>query len=348
MSNEMETTQFDARTDLTALPVNGADPSLDPQALLLGGVVIDPTEGRGILPGGGIITPSLPGPPVIFSVQPSPITAGGNRSVTLSGQNLPADASKYKVIDRSGAPAPGIFVLSASGLPSLINLVLSVSPFVPADLYRIRVENLGFASEAFLQISATTTVPILSSISPVRIAAGTTSTVTAFGANLPAGAGNYSVVDSFGSRVAGVQVVSATGSGAQVNVQLSVSASAPLGGFFFRVEVTGAAAQLPLEIFQGGGAIVLFSVSPNTLAVGRITRITLAGSNLPLNAAFYSLRSGVTGTLIRATFALVTGATNGSSVTLNVALPTTAPRGQAFLRVETFDRGAAEIPVFIV
>jgi hypothetical protein len=183
-------------------------------------------------------------------------------------------------------------------------------------------------------------------VQPGRIPQGATSTVTARGTGLPAGAGAYSVVGANGFQLPGVQVLAASGSSSQVSVQISVAAGAPLGTAFLRASVPGSAAQFPLEIFQGQG-IVIFSVQPNQLFNNQTNWVTVTGSNLPVAPSAYSLLGpfGNVGAGISLLFATIDATTGlASSVTLAIALPPFTQPGFYRIRAQSGATGA-EVPV---
>jgi hypothetical protein len=291
----------------------------------------------------GPVFPTFNGP-VINSVQPPQVPVGFTASVMLTGTNLPVNAAKYSVINAQGLPS-GIQVIGASGSASQVNLTLSTPATTLPGSYRIRVQANGFASEVLLQVVGSLGIRI-DSVQPGRIPQGATTTVTARGVSLPAGAGAYSVVGSNGFPLPGVQVLAASGSSSQVSVQISVAANAPLGTAFFRASIPGSAAQFPLEIFQGQG-IVIFSVQPNQIFNNQTNWVTVTGSNLPPSPSAYSLQGpfGNVGAGISVVFAAIDAVTGlASSVTLGIVLPPFTPPGFYRIRAQNGSLGA-EVPV---
>lgn len=310
----------------------GADGLAAPAAdasLLLGG---DPVV-RIIRPPIGIDPDPIPPPPlplvpVINSVQPGQVPAGFTSSVTASGFALPVNAARYTVINAQGFPA-GVQVLGATGSSFSVTLTLSVPAATPAGQYRLRVESNGFASEGLLQIVAAVG-PRLDSVQPTTIPAAATSSVLAFGQNLPGSAAAYGVVGTNGVPVA--QVTGAFGGGTQVSLQITVPASTPAGQYLLRVSVSGAASQVPLQISGTSFGPVISSVQPSQLQTGASNTLTVTGTNLPANAGNYRV---ITNAGANAPGFFVTGAFGGGmQVTLQVFVDALTPQGTYRLRVE--------------
>lgn len=281
------------------------------------------------------------GQPLITSIQPPSIPVGFTASLILTGSNLPVNAASYQVINSLGFAAAGVQVLAASGTSTRVNLTVSVAASVPAGAYRVRVQSSGFASEIPLQIVASLGVRI-TFLSPSRLFAGQTNNVSVGGSGLPVG-GGFSVVGGNGFPAAGFQVAYLGGSSTQASLAITIASTVPLGTYRLHADVPGSASEIPFEVASATG-ITIFSLSPQQVYEKSTSQITLTGVNLPLQATAYTLQGSFGPVFAR--FALLFASSNGSFVTLQLALGDLPPDFYR-LRAQSGSFGA-EIPLQVL
>ena len=181
--------------------------------------------------------------------------------------------------------------------------------------------------------------PIITSVQPSSIPAGSTSNVVVTGANLPINPAAYSV------NAPGVQVVNTFGTSNSSTLSISVPATTPSGVYQLRVQSGGSSAMVPLAITPAVNlSIRIDSVQPSRIPAGSTSTVQVSGANLPPSAANYSV-VGANGLAI-AGVQVVSAFGSATQVTLQIAVAANAPLGTAFLRASV-PGSAAQFPLEI-
>lgn len=271
--------------------------------------------------------------PVINSVSRTSVTAGQDAFLIIQGANI------YVFGDNSRSTQA-----KWDSTPVLANVDLTqgtVTINVPAALVTSGSHNLvlsnptdsGFVDSTPKVISAIGTGALtISSLTPAQISVGATTSVVVSGANLPLTTSGYSVVNSIGQAIAGVQILSVSGSQSSATLQVQVSSTTPAGTYSLKASNASGQATASLQIVTAT-ALTITSVTPSTIVAGATTRVTAIGTGLPLTASSYAIVNSLGQVVAGVTIQFILG--NASSVTLDITVPANTPQGSYRLRAQT-------------
>jgi hypothetical protein len=273
------------------------------------------------------------------------LTAGSTFLVRWQSQDFDGEVFRHDVLYSANGGLS--FTPIATNLPGAAQSFSWNVPAVPTGQGRIEVvayDDLGRAgrdrSNANFMIEGGSTMVAISSLQPGTLQAGQTTQVSVAGSGLSTSAGDYQVVNASGVPVAGVQVLSASGTAANVGLQIQVASNSPAGNHQLRMQSPGGPVTAALSITALANAGVSLSASPSSLSVVRGQDGTVA---VLLN------RSGFTGPVSLAVSGLPQGVgaafsqnpAQGSSVSLTFSVSPSAPTGGFAVTVSGSAAGAS-------